>query len=184
MSGELSEECTVAPDEQAPLRYTPTCCGFRFHTARCRRRSCGCLAHVARTYDRGYGHSPHARTSSSTGSSLRICPTRCRDFAASASRHAVQRRLRSQHFHGQSGQRGARRDRRSSASMPKSSPASDAGPDFSFLPRNSRSAWHHDARSRRRHDARYLGLHLKSAADGESALQSRLAAASAHAISG
>ena len=35
---------------------TPTCCGSPSPTARCRSRQLRKLAHIARNYDRGYGH--------------------------------------------------------------------------------------------------------------------------------
>ena len=47
------------------------------------------LAHIARKYDKGYGHFTTRTTSSSTGSSWSTCPTSCAELA-SVEMHCIQ----------------------------------------------------------------------------------------------
>jgi len=111
------------------------------------------LAHVARRYDRGYGHfttRQNIQYNWIKPRGIAGCPGRSR--RSRHSRHADLRQQHAQRHLGPMGRRRARRDRGSAHLVGDPPPAHHAAPEFSFLPRKFKiaiTASEHDrARSR------------------------------------
>jgi sulfite reductase (NADPH) hemoprotein beta-component len=129
------------------------------------------LAHVARSYDRGYGHFTTRQNIQFNWIKLDEMPDAMADLAQRRhARHADQRQLHPQCHHRPMGRRGARRDRGPAGVGRDPAPAwSTMHPEFSFLPRKFKiavTAATHDRAAVKVHD---IGLRCTATRGRDSA---------------
>ena len=130
------------------------------------------LAHVARRYDRGYGHFTTRQNIQFNWIKLAELPDALEHLAAR--RHPCHADLRQQHAQrhlGPVGRRGARRGRGSPHLVGNPRQHTTLHPEFSFLPRKFKiaiTASEHDRAAVKIHD---IGLRLHKNADGETGFE-------------